>query len=295
MDFIDLHIHSFYSDDGEYTPEELVDLCLEKKLRYFSIADHNCTGGIEEAVLYCRGKNIKIIPAVELDCTFNGTGLHLLGYGINYRSPVFNELHEDIVLQEQTASKKRMKLIRRLGIDFSDAVIASLSRNGVITGEMLAEAAMQFDRNHENPLLKPYYDNGSRSDNPYVNFYWDFCAQGKPAYAEVKFISLQEAVRIVEETGGVPVLAHPGNNIKEDAAKLEAVISCGVRGIEAYSSYHDEKQVALYKKFAEEHGLLVTCGSDFHGKTKPSVAIGGSNCGEEEAVISSLRSILEAV
>lgn len=290
-----MHIHSFYSDDGEYTPEELVELCVEKGLRYFSIADHNCTDGIEEAVLYCRGKDIRIIPAVELDCTFNGTGLHLLGYGIDYRNPVFSVLHGDIVSQEREASKKRMKLVRQLGIDFSDEVIASLSRNGVITGEMLAEAAMRFDRNHENPLLKPYYDNGSRSDNPYVNFYWDFCAQGKPAYAEVKFISLHEAARIIEETGGVPVLAHPGNNIKEDAEKLQAVVSCGVRGIEAYSSYHDEKQTALYKKFAEKRGLLVTCGSDFHGKTKPSVAIGCSNCCEEEAVISSLRSILEAV
>jgi len=51
----------------------------------------------------------------------------------------------------------------------------------------------------------------------------------------------------------------------------------------------------LYKEFAEKRGLLVTCGSDFHGKTKPSVTIGCSNCCEEEAVISSLRSILEAV
>lgn len=43
---------------------------------------------------------------------------------------------------------------------------------------MIAEAAMKFDKNHVNSLLMLYYENASRSDNPYVNFYWDFCAQG---------------------------------------------------------------------------------------------------------------------
>ncbi|HSQ88796.1 MAG TPA: phosphatase, partial [Romboutsia sp.] len=130
-----------------------------------------------------------------------------------------------------------MRLVRELGIDFSDEVISSLSRNGVVNGEMIAEAAMKFDKEHTNILLKPYYENGSRSDNPYVNFYWDYCAQGKPGYAEVKFISLQEAVKVIEESKGVPILAHPGNNVKENPSLLEAIIACGVKGMEVYSNY----------------------------------------------------------
>lgn len=27
MSIVDLHMHSFYSDDGEYTPTQLVDMC----------------------------------------------------------------------------------------------------------------------------------------------------------------------------------------------------------------------------------------------------------------------------
>ena len=290
MSYIDLHMHSYYSDDGEFEPKQLIDLCLEKNIKYFSIADHNSVRGIKEAKEYCVGKNINIIPAIELDCTFNVINLHVLGYGIDYDKTVFYDIEDNIIKQEQFASKKRMKLVKELGIDFSDEVINSLSRNGVVNGEMIAEAAMEFDKNHENPLLMPYYENGSRSDNPYVNFYWDYCAQGKAAYAEVSFISLQEAINIIEESGGIPILAHPGNNIKENINLLEQIISCGIKGIEVYSSYHSKEQVEFYKKFSLKHKLLLTCGSDFHGKTKPSIVIGGTDCeGIEDKIISQLK------
>ena len=290
MSYIDLHMHSYYSDDGEFEPKQLIDLCLEKNIKYFSIADHNSVRGIKEAKEYCVGKNINIIPAIELDCTFNEINLHVLGYGIDYDKTVFYDIEDNIIKQEQFASKKRMKLVKELGIDFSDEVINSLSRYGVVNGEMIAEAAMEFDKNHENPLLMPYYENGSRSDNPYVNFYWDYCAQGKAAYAEVSFISLQEAINIIEESGGIPILAHPGNNIKESINLLEQIISCGIKGIEVYSSYHSKEQVEFYKKFSLKHKLLLTCGSDFHGKTKPSIVIGGTDCeGIEDKIISQLK------
>ena len=79
MGFIDMHIHTVYSNDGEYEPVEIADLWLQKGIRYFSIADHNSTKGIDEAMLYCKDKNIEILPAVELDCTFEGSDLHVLG------------------------------------------------------------------------------------------------------------------------------------------------------------------------------------------------------------------------
>lgn len=294
MSYIDLHMHSYVSDDGEFSPKELVDLCLDKKQKYFSIADHNSIKGIAEAKEYCKDKGIKIIPAIELDCTIGEVNLHVLGYGIDYKTSAFDKIEEDIIMQEQDASKKRMKLVRELGIEFSDEVIESLSRNGVVNGEMIAEAAMLYDKERKNPLLQPYYENGSRSDNPYVNFYWDYCSKGKPAYAEVKYITLKEAIEVIEKSGGVPVLAHPGNNVKEDEKLLEEIISHGIKGMEVYSSYHSKEQVEFYKNFALKHNLFLTCGSDFHGKTKPSISIGGTDCEDnEDNIISSLRKFIK--
>ena len=289
MSYIDLHMHSNYSDDGEFTPKELADLCIERGVKYFAIADHNSVRGIEEGKEYIKDKDITIIPAIELDCSIDGVNLHVLGYGIDYKSDIFEEIEANIIKQEQVASKERMRLVRELGINFEDEMIEKLSKNGVVNGEMIAEAAMSFDKNQENPLLKPYYKNGSRSDNPCVNFYWDFCAQGKPAYVEVKFISLEEAVKVILDNGGVPILAHPGNNVKEDLNLLEKIIARGVKGLEVYSSYHNEEQIAFYRDFAYRNNLLITCGSDFHGKTKPSISIGGVSChNSEEKIIKEL-------
>lgn len=289
MSYIDLHMHSNYSDDGEFSPKKIVELCLEKGVKYFAIADHNSTKGVAEAKEYCDDKDITIIPAIELDCTIDGVNLHLLGYNVDYKSDDFERIEENIIAQEQVASKERMRLVRELGIKFEDSVIDRLSKNGVVNGEMIAEAAMLFDKNKENKLLNPYYEGGLRSDNPYVNFYWDYCSQGKPAYAEVKFISLQEAIKVVEDNGGIPVLAHPGNNVKENKDLLEKIIKAGVKGLEVYSSYHNEKQTAFYKDFAINNNLIMTCGSDFHGKTKPSISIGGISCEDnEEKIINEL-------
>ena len=285
MSYIDLHMHSSYSDDGEFSPKELVELCLENGVKYFAIADHNSTKGIAEAKEYCNDKDITIIPAIELDCTIDEVNLHLLGYNIDYKSDDFEKIEEYIISQEQVASKERMRLVREIGINFEDSVIDRLSKNGVVNGEMIAEAAIIFDKNKENNLLKPYYEGGIRSDNPYVNFYWDYCSQGKPAYAEVKFISLKEAIKVIEDNGGIPILAHPGNNVKEDKELLEKIIEAGVKGLEGYSSYHNERQTTFYKEFAINNNLIITCGSDFHGKTKPSISISGISCEDNEEKI----------
>lgn len=141
-----------------------------------------------------------------------------------------------------------------------------------------------------NPLMAPYYSGGNRSENPFVNFYWDFCSKNKPAYAPVEYIPLKEAVGIIIESGGVPVLAHSQNNIGLDEEALVRIIGQGVKGIEVYSSYHDRTAVHNYERLADKHDLLKTVGSDFHGKTKPSIKLGHIGCDSiEQALYNMLK------
>lgn len=282
MSTVDLHTHSTYSDDGEFTPKELVDLCKKNQVKTLAIADHNSVGGVAEALQYGKEVGVEVIRAIEMDCTYQGVDLHVLGYGIDDKNPIFNEIGAAILAQEQVNSKIRLNLVEKLGIRFDMADIRRLEIDGVVTGEMIAEAAMLFDTAHEDPLLQPYYPGGARSDNPYVNFYWDYCAQGKPAYVFTEFISLAKAVAVITENNGVPILAHPGKNIHEDLTLLDGIISQGVKGIEVYSSYHTEQQIEFYQQYANDHGLLMTCGSDFHGKTKPKIKLGSCDCQQQE-------------
>lgn len=80
---IDLHMHSNISNDGEFSPKELVEMCSSAGINVMALADHNSVRGVKEALEYGKEKNIKVISAVELDCTHGEHNLHILGYNID--------------------------------------------------------------------------------------------------------------------------------------------------------------------------------------------------------------------
>ncbi len=278
---LDLHMHSNISNDGEYTPSQLMQLCKQHGLKTVALADHNSVRGIGDAQKSANELGIELIRAIELDCQFEGVNLHLLGYGIDPTVSEFEKNEMDILKKEQDASSKLIHLVQDLGIHLEIEEVLDLAVEGVVTGEMIAEVALADKRNQNNPLLEPYRKNGKRSDNPYVNFYWDFCSQGKPAYVPIQFLGLNQAIQLIRKARGIAVLAHPGINIGQDQKILESIVSCGIDGMEVYSSYHDENMLAFYNKQAEKFHLLKTMGSDFHGKTKPAIKLGSMSCHEE--------------
>lgn len=291
MNTIDLHMHSIYSDDGEYTPTELMKMCKDAGLQIVAIADHNSTKAIPEARNAAEKLKLTYIPAIELDCTIHGVDLHVLGYGIDENNQALLDNAEYVKKQAQNVGKEQIEKVKVLGFYIDEDACYALSHEGVITGEIIAEVALQDERNH--PLMKEYLPGGSRSDNPFVNFYWDYCAQSKPAYVPIHYISLKEAVDMIHAAGGIAVLAHPGNNTKENLSLIDAIFAYDVKGMEVYSSYHTPEQIAFYKDYAEQHYLMITMGSDFHGKTKPSIALGGSHCPDtslyENAILSLIK------
>lgn len=275
--YIDLHMHSMYSDDGEYTPTQLVDMCHETGVKIMAIADHNWVKANEEAKKHADELGMTYIPAIEIDCTYKGVNLHVLGYGIDNQE-VFNQLGEDIEKQEIACSMKKLELMNALGFDLKKEQLDALSTNGVYTGEMFGEALLNDSRYDDHELLKPYRQGGERSDNPYVNFYWDYYAQGKPCYTEIHFPTLEETIQLIHQHGGVALLAHPGNNLKGQFELFDEMVTLGLDGVECFSSYHTTETNEYFYNKAKELNVLYTCGSDFHGKTKPSIHLGENGC-----------------
>ena len=60
--YIDLHMHSMYSDDGEYTPTQLVDMCHEAGVKIMAIADHNWVKANEAAKKHADELGMTYIP-----------------------------------------------------------------------------------------------------------------------------------------------------------------------------------------------------------------------------------------
>lgn len=283
--FIDLHMHSKYSDDGEFTPTDLVNQCHKAGIRIMAIADHNSVKANDEAMKRAAELNITYIPAVEIDCSYKGINLHVLGYNIDYHHADFEALEKNVYDQEISSSNAKIELTNALGFNICKDDFDSLTDNGVITGEMCGEVLLEKPEYKDHPLLMPYRLGGNRDDNPFVNFYWDFYSQGKPCYVEIVFPTLEETIALINKHGGVAVLAHPGNNLKGKFEIFDEMVDLGIQGVEAFSNYHNEETVEYFYNKGKQRNVLVTCGSDYHGKTKPAIVLGECRCTIDETSI----------
>lgn len=280
---IDLHMHSRYSEDGEFTPSELVEQCAGKGVVMMSVTDHNCAKANGEAKRAAKEKGITYVPGIEIDCTYSNTDFHVLGYGIDDLSSDFEEIEKNVADQSLRASRERLAKTWELGFrHITEKDMRALSENnywqGSWPGELFAEALFAMPEYENHPLLKPYRPGGTRSDNPYVNFYWDFYSQGKPCHAGINYPPMEEIIDVIHRNRGTAVIAHPGVNLKGKEYLLDGILKLGIDGIEAFSSYHSRDQADDFCRIAREHSLIVTCGSDFHGKTKPAIGIGEHHC-----------------
>lgn len=274
---IDLHMHSWFSIDGEFSPGEIVAQCAAAGLSTVALTDHNSVRGVEAAVQAGKERGLQVVPAVELDCVCQGRVIHLLGYGINCGTGQIDALEQTLLAQAGRALQKSMGLLHEMGIAFDEEAVLALGRatkTGVAVTETVAEVAISDARNADNPHITPYLAGGARSDNPCANFYWDLCAQGRPAHVAMDYPSFEWANGLIHELGGVSAIAHPGNTVGQNEEMLAHMAGCAVMGLEVYSSYHTEAQVTYYLELAAHYGLVPTIGSDFHGKYKPAVRLG---------------------
>ncbi len=284
---LDLHMHSNISLDGEFSPERLAALCREHGMKLVSLTDHNSVRGILPFMEKARECGITVLPGVELDCTCDGLDLHLLGYGIDVTDKRYLEVEEEILEQKRASSRERMNILSGLGICFDEEKVLALAHDGIVVGEMIAEAALADERNMGNPILEPYRKGGARGDNPNVNFFWDFCSQGKPAFLPVRYMEVKEAVTLIRDTGGFSVIAHPAVTVGRREQMISSILELGASGIEVFSSYHRDEDIRYYRELADRYGVLKTAGSDFHGRNKPAVRLGDTNgmTKADEAVI----------
>lgn len=282
---IDLHMHSTYSDDGEYQPLELVRMCADRNITLISITDHNCAKANVEAKTVAEKAGIVYIPGIEIDCVYQGILFHVLGYGINFESEDFRDIEDNVRKQSLNASLQRLELTKQLGFPITERELREVTKdsywNEMWMGEVFAEILLAKEELKDHPLLQDYRAGGKRSINPYVNFQWDFYSQGKSCYVEVEYPSMEHIIDIIHKNQGIAILAHPDANLKEREYLLETIIGMGMDGIEAFSSYHTKRISDFYYQRAKEMRALYTCGSDFHGKNKPAISLGGAVFGTE--------------
>jgi 3',5'-nucleoside bisphosphate phosphatase len=270
----DLHIHSKYSVDGELDIQQLIDKCLSNNISTFSITDHNSVAAAQEAINRSSALGLHFIPGIEIDCTYKDTDLHLLGYNINWQSNDFAELEKSMHRKVMDIFPEMTDNLSKLGIEVDENEVLEKAKGTLPCAELIAEVLLTNPVYHTNKKLLPYMPGGQRSDMPYLNFYHDFFAQAKPAYVKIHYISFQEAIDLVKSNGGTAVIAHPGLNFKGKEELIIELIDAGADGLEVFNNYHDVTQIGYLANLSVQKSVLMTCGSDFHGKNKPLIDIG---------------------
>jgi 3',5'-nucleoside bisphosphate phosphatase len=274
MGHIDLHVHSKYSNDGEYGVQDLIGKCLNNKVKILSITDHNSVSAISEAYVRTKEAEIALVPGIEIDCSYKGTDLHLLGYNIDWNSNDFKVLEDSIHKKVMDAFPIMIENLAKLGIYVNSDEVLQKGDGKLPCGELIAEVLLNNKDYLTNKMLLPYMSGGERSDMPYINFYHDFYAQGKPAYVKINYMDFQEAIDLVKSNRGIPVIAHPGMNLREKEEMVYDLIDNGAEGLEIFNNYHDSSQIQFFADIAIRKKILMTGGSDFHGKNKPLIEIG---------------------
>ncbi len=263
---IDMHTHTKYSD-GDLLPQELIRLAIDKGIGTLAITDHDTIEGIKkvnrnEKIVIDSG--IEIINGIELSAKTTKGRMHILGYDIDLSNETLNKKMSDLRDNSINSLLSIMEQIKRdYGIRFSYEDIKELvNANHNLGRPDLAKLCVKYgyatslQDAFDKYLIDAY--NKTRGNN--------------------KGLQYQECLELIKNSGGISVLAHPKSlelSEKEFLIILKEMISYGLKGIEVYHSSHLKKEMDYYLEIASRYGLLISGGSDFHGKTiKPDIELG---------------------
>ncbi len=256
---IDLHVHSTVSD-GTFTPKELAFYGKSKGLVAMALTDHDTTDGIEECRKYADTVHLRIIDGIEISSTYKGIEVHILGYFIDIKNEKLQTTLKEVKDARSNRNVDMINKLNELGLAITyEDVITSGDKDAVITRAHFGRALIN----------KGYVETMDEAFDKYLG-------RNKPAYIERKYIDYKDCIDLIHQAGGLAVIAHP-KLYKLKEVTLETFIAdlavAGIDGIETvYPEYPLDYQAKL-TQLCQQHNLVPTGGSDFHGANKPHLDI----------------------
>jgi predicted metal-dependent phosphoesterase TrpH len=279
---IDLHTHSAASD-GDLSPGALIEDAARRGLSALALTDHDTITGLDEAKKAALRAGITFIPGIELQIEWNRQGagesggeFHLLGLGIKNPSPAFLEALDELARSRENRNLEIIERMRETGIEVNYDEIQALS------------GGQSVGRPHFATLLvnRNIAKNREQAFSRYLG-------QGKLFYASKTGLEFDRAVRIIKESGGIAVLAHP-MSLYVAWGRLPGLIkNLQVKGLDGLEAWHPTAKVRSCRRLEElaiSLDLYVTAGSDFHGQARPERKLGitAGNRKIEDAVLEAI-------
>lgn len=259
MNYIDLHIHSTYSD-GTLTPSVLVQEAKKMGLKAISLTDHDTTEGVEEIISHGNTYGVEILSGVELSAHIDASSVHILGYGLQHNDP---ELLARLAIIQEARDTRNQKIINRLnelGIKITKEDVYKFSKTG------------QTGRPHFAQFLIE-----KKMVNSFDDAFNIYLGQNGSAYVPRKILPAADAIRYILDAGGLPVLAHPAIincTMSSIPDLIETLKNFGLSGVEVYYPSHSKKVRKTLLEISKKNDLIATGGSDFHGHRNAEITLG---------------------
>lgn len=261
---IDLHVHSNHSD-GTLSPEDLVTLAIKSNVSAFALTDHDTVSGIAKAkraatCTSASGTPVTVISGTEISAAYKKKDIHILGLFINEQDPVLQHALDDAVTARDLRNEKMTERFRSLGITLTLDDLRRENPDTVITRAHFAKYLIEH--NHVKTSQEAF--------QRYLGY-------DAPCFVPREYMPPEQAISLILNAGGIPVLAHP-LLYKLPPAELETLLKrltdAGLKGLEVYYSSNTGFDEQICYSLANRFHLLMTGGTDFHGDNKPNLFLG---------------------
>jgi hypothetical protein len=252
----DLHCHSYFSD-GKHSPEFLIKLAAQNHVTHLAITDHDCV--TVDPQLSEAARPLQLISGVEISCQWTDREIHLVGLAFD---PANGALLAALAKQRQQRLDRAHRMADNLGEIHSSGLKSYLDSLPCLayTRTHIADYLVQAKlcKSHEQAFKK-------------------YLSRRGKIFEAIEWMTLETAVRLIHDAGGVTVIAHP-SRYGFTRTKLKKLLADFAQhkgtGLETSYSNLDPASRAQLTSLAEEMGLMVSSGSDFHSDANHWTSLG---------------------
>jgi len=242
----DFHIHSTISD-GSDSIHTIIAQALEKQIFAIAITDHDTLAHRKHIPLH---PGLIVLTGVEISAHDKESKkkAHILGYNIQNPTSLENWMLPTLLKRHQN-SLKQIEVLQKNKFSIHEHLLNKADGKYIYKQHILEY------------LLKT-----GQIQQMYESFYDSVFKNHGLCDFDIEYPDIYEAVEMILFAGGIPVLAHPGQ--QQNFELIPKLVPHGLKGLE-YNHYSNEKlDKTILKSYSEEHHLFLTGGSDYHGKNQ---------------------------
>ena len=278
---VDLHLHTTASD-GRLTPTELVELAAAKGLRTISVSDHDTTAGLAEAQRAVdKVPGMRLIPGIELSCDVPGGEVHMLGYFMDTSDAGFQRTLEIFREGRLARGEGMVRKLAEFGLHIEWDRVLEIAGDASVGRPHVAQALVEAG----------YFSEPAEA-------FRDYLGRNGKAYVERAKLTPPDAVKMLNDVGGVAVFAHPwferrGGEPEPEQSLIETVEelkAAGLHGMEVHYAMYDEATVDWLADLARAYDLIPCGGSDYHHSGNSREPLPGVN-GPPMATVERLEAV----